>query len=239
MLGLRVIFKTTLVFCFVLLAFYACKKEVDTVSLPKPFTTYYPLKSGNYYIYACDSVKWNSFKNQFDTFNFEMKETIDSSFIDNANNLAYIILRQTRKNDSFTFTNDRRYYTKKTASRVERIEENIRYVKLRFPLTLNKRWNGNYINNNDSLNLGLYTSIVTSLNQPQTINNLKFDSTTSINLVNYQDFLENKFAYEVYAAGVGLVETLSIDTVFQQFSSGYKNTTGKIMHQRIKSYSVK
>ena len=78
-----------------------------------------------------------------DTIHYQVKEELDSTFIDDTGNQAYRIERS-RRNDTASFwTITDIWYCNLTSSTAEKVEENLRFIKLSFPMFKNKTWAGN------------------------------------------------------------------------------------------------
>jgi hypothetical protein len=97
-----------------------------------------------------------------------------------------------------------------TASTAERVEENIRYKKLIFPVSTKSSWNGNAQNTLDPLN---YSYLFVDL--PRTIGNTKFDSVLQVNQQDATNLISKKYYIEKYARHVGLVQKQVIDVESQ------------------------
>jgi len=67
-----------LYFVLACIAIASCKKD-ETV--PDLGYGYYPAAIGTYVVYDVDSFVYNDFTHKIDTFQFQVKEIIDSSFI--------------------------------------------------------------------------------------------------------------------------------------------------------------
>ena len=93
---------------------------------------YFPNDSGIWVQYVVDSIDYDDeFGN--DTFQFQLLEKIESKSIDNEGRDAQRIERLKRPNDSSIWRIKDVWYANLTESKAEKIEENLRYVKLNFP----------------------------------------------------------------------------------------------------------
>ena len=201
---------------------WACRKnEVETrTNSVNYYYSYFPIHTGATYIYRLDSQNYNLFKGQYDTSVTYLKEVIDSPFLDNTGTTAYKVYRWTTKDTSLGWGNERVWTEKRTASEAQRWEENIRYVRLTFPVKANYAWNGNkYSANVDTFKE--YNYFYQDVHVPYTIAGIKYDSTVLVSEVNYFDALEGHVISERYAAKVGLIYRQAMDTFTA--SSGNNN----------------
>ena len=108
----------------------------------------------------------------------------------------------------------------RTATTAEKVEENVRYIKLAFPVKENQTWNGNAQNTADEIDYS-YEFI----DRPRTYGTVSFDSALQVTQVD--DKLINKIAHqyqiEQYARNAGLVYKQYID-VGSQYPSVWNGT---------------
>jgi hypothetical protein len=141
--------QSIIVFCTLLIFVASCKK--DPTLTPDVGYDYFPLTAGAYIIYDVDSTFYDDFYLPVKITNtkFQLKEKVASLFYDNQNRLTARIERYVKFYDSITPYSAMPWQLKnvwtanRTNTTAERVEENIRYVKLVFPLSLNTRWNTN------------------------------------------------------------------------------------------------
>lgn len=192
-------FKILLVIFVVALA--SCSQE-STVEEPNLGYTYFPLNVGHYVIYSVDSIYKDDFSGIVTHGKYMIKEVIESEFIDNAGRTSYRIERY--RKDSINYP-DWTIYNVWTANRTptiaERFENNVRYIKLVFPVVLGETWNGNSMNADVEQD---YEYI--GVNESLAVNNLNFDSVATVLQADELDNLaEPRYMEEKYATGVGLV----------------------------------
>lgn len=122
----------------------------------------------------------------------------------------------------WTYDSTWQYYLDQNV--LERIEANVRYVVLRFPVKKGTRWNGNIYNSEPSqeyiyrnadttvtVNGVTYEHCVYVLQQP-------FESLTPSAATGYFGYLRH--AYEIYAPGIGRIERRKLNLVWQRNSTG-------------------
>ncbi|MFI5219678.1 MAG: hypothetical protein ACHQNT_09325 [Bacteroidia bacterium] len=179
-------------------SFSTCKKENKEI-VSESFN-YFPSNVGHELIYDVDSIVKDDFDNSTDTFQFQIKEIIESVFTDIEGRPTLRIERYKRTNSSQAWIIHKVWTANVNSFNAEKKEDNITYVKLIFPSKLNKTWNGNSKN---CLGEELYE--ITSLNDPDVQNNLVFDSTLNVLHSDEDDhFYRKDYAVEKYANGIGL-----------------------------------
>ncbi len=191
--------------------FFSCKKE-QPAQVYMGYD-YFPVKKGHFVIYQCDSIVFDSSKHtfpRFDTFNYQVKEVIDSVYNNKYGQPTLRIVRYKRTDTSVAWNNISAVQKTWTANLLSnmgiRQENNNSYVKLVFPMSLNEMWNGNTLNN-----IGEWNYKYSALHTPYVITNVYFDSTLTVlqqkdsSLYNYQYYIEQ------YATSVGLIHKVVID----------------------------
>jgi hypothetical protein len=202
-------------FLLLLSAFFSCKKDQQEEIVDMGYS-YFPQEAGNYIIYDVDSFYYNDFTKHIDTFKFQLKEKIESIFQDNENRPTMRIERYVRfYNPNIPYPSIpwklRNVWTaNRTVSTAERVEENIRFTKLIFPVTTRSSWNGNAQNTLEPLS---YSYLFADL--PRTIGKTKFDSVLQVNQRDELNLISKKFYIEKYARHVGLVHKHVIDVESQ------------------------
>ena len=188
-----------------------CKKDQEETHTDIGYN-YFPVKPGKYVIYNVDSIVMNSFTKKVDSFYFQIKEVIESVYTDNAGRPT-LRLERYRKDSSKTLPYDQLKWVLKdvwsanrTNRAVEKVEENIRYVKLAFPVALNISWNGNAYNTLDE-----WDYKIKEVNMPRTVGKISFDSTLSVLQRDAEDLIDKKYYREMYAKNVGLIYKQIID----------------------------
>jgi hypothetical protein len=208
-------YKLTYLFAGILLFifYYSCKK--DTTKTIDFKYGYFPIDTGHYVIYNVDSITYNSFYNpvRIDTVQFQIKEVIQTIFPDNTGYPTCRIEGYRRSNSNaqwgaqpyYVWTSDR--YT----TTAQKTENNLRFIKLIFPPTLNTSWAGNsYIDCVDTSAFlagwtYTYQNIDVPLNITTSSGTLSFDSSLTIIQVADSNLISKLYSVEKYAKNAGLV----------------------------------
>lgn len=179
-------------------------------------------------IYDVDSTWRDDAANVHIKIKYQLKELIQSIFIDAQGRPAMRIERYTRANDTMPWIGPRIWYANRTATTAEKVEENVRYVKLVFPVKETATWNGNLYNTK-----GAKQYEIISAHKPETINSHYFDSVTYVQQYINTNVILYQIEEEKFAAGVGLVYKRMDSLYF-----GYINhdTVGYTFTQKFVSY---
>jgi hypothetical protein len=202
-----------LVFCAVLVFFIsACKRETETLSLDLGYS-YFPDDSGSYVIYRVDSMVFDDFNRTKRTSTKYLKEKIADEFIDNLGRIARRVERYYSDTLPSSWELYNVYYIVKTTKSAERVEDNLRYIKLIFPNNVNDKWLGNrYIISPppyiiDSSNYRVQDWLYTIQDKDVSYNNSfrTFDSTLTVFHIYDSSAINKTYSIEKYARNVGMV----------------------------------
>ncbi len=188
-----------IIICICFLA--SCTKEnTIEVSTTNYFYQYFPTDSGIIRYYQADSIFWDA-NNQaaLDTIRYEIKEVIAGNYFDNENEICQRIERY-KKDVNGNWIIWKVLSDKRIQFNAERYIDNIRFIKLKFPLNTTEKWNGNALN---TLDAQYYQ--ITDVHQPENINTLAFDSVCTVLQDNYIDATRQFYGMEKYAARIGMI----------------------------------
>lgn len=162
--------------------------------------SYFPYSVGSYMIYDVDSTYYDDFYDTVKHYSFQLKEVYESLFTDAQGRPCLRIERWLKLNDSADWYLRDVWYSCLTASFAERVEENVRFTRLAFPVRSGTKWDGNAFNENDE-QIYEYDKI----DEPFSEGLLSFDSTVTVLQDVSNNLIEDKNQYEIYARNVGLV----------------------------------
>jgi hypothetical protein len=173
-------------------------------------TDYYPLIIGHYITYSVDSFYYSATNYptiSIDTIHYEIKELIDTTFIDNEGRTSFRIERYRRPDASSLWAIDRVWSANNNNMILDKNEDDLHFIKLVFPIIEGKTWSGNKqiaaIDENEYLKDWVY--VYQNVDKPFTIGAETFDSTLLVLQVDDENLIEKKYAYERYAKGVGMI----------------------------------
>lgn len=213
--------KRLLLTLLVSLSLFGCKDDSSDEEAIYFGYNYIPINTGQTSIYQIDSILYDDFDNSIDTLSFQRKEVVLNSFKDDAGRNAYTVERSIKNDDSSNWVIQKVISYTLTSSRFEKKEGNLTSINLVFPISKNKKWDGNAFNIKDELEFS-YTAI----NQPLNISGLIYDSTLTVLQENEFNRIQQFFAEEKYATNVGLVyrEDNQLNTDLDgEIRSGYKS----------------
>ncbi len=216
--------------------FFSCKKEEKEIKKPKPGYNYAGLTVGKYIIYNVDSTFYNVPFNIIETHQFQLKEWIESKYTDASGNEAYRIVRF-KKDTAISpdWVHQVVWNATINTSNFQKVEDNIRFVKLTFPIKQNKVWNGNSMNT-----LAAWDYEYTSIHQPETIGAVPFDSVTTVTQFDDENeiLIQRQLYKEKYAANIGLVykQIIDIKKEFNNTSGLFENSEGVDITYTFSSY---
>lgn len=173
---------------------------------------YFPTEVGHWVIYEIDSTVYDDFEGDTDVYRYQIKELIESEFIDNEGRPSVRVERYRRNfnlvvpYDSIPWYLSRVWAFTKTTTAGEKLEENQRYIRLAFAAVDGKTWNGNAYNT-----LGDWTYKYTEVDAPYSIGAFAFDSTCKVEQKREINLINHRTYYERYAKNVGLIEKNVID----------------------------
>lgn len=205
---------------------FSCKKNEST-----PINYYYnffPNDIGRYVIYKVSDYNYTTIGN--DSSFYYIKEKITANFVDDQGNLSQRLERYKADSLNGQFLISDVWVVTKTKTDAEKVEENIRYVKLDFPIKSDVFWDGNSFN---SLSEATYS--YDSLFIVREINNLVFDSTVKVVQKDNYNAVEYQQWYEIYAANIGMIYKEYIDLSINQFDINNINQ-GKKLKMSVVAY---
>lgn len=213
---------------FLILFFFSCKEEEGVQA--KFYYQYFPTNVGNWVEYDVVYIEIDEASGVYDTSKYQLKEIIESTFIDNQGRPSLRIERYWRTSDTLDWTIKDVWYATRTTTHAEKIEEDIRYKKLVFPVKEGEEWNGNIFN---TLSATEYE--MENVHDGFIAGSLSFDSSVYVNQRFNYNLIEEDEAYEVYAANVGLIQKLDTYFYIQNFPSN-PQYVGYYFYQTVTAY---
>jgi hypothetical protein len=185
-----------------IIVFFGCKKSNnESVNY---YYGYFPLEVDAWVEYDVLDIIHSELGS--DTTVYQLKEITTEEFLDNEGRLTYRIERYWRDDSNANWSIKDVWYSNKTTTTAEKVEENVRFTKLIFPINTAKYWDGNAFNN-----LEEWEYYYDSLHKPKLINNLSFDSTITVIQRDNQNVVEYEKVKEIFAIDIGLIYKSHID----------------------------
>ena len=208
---------------FLILITSSCQ---DSPVEPVPFdTSYFPLSTGKFIIYEVDSIVMSDFFNTTDTVHYQLMEAVDSAYTDAGGRQAFRIVRSRLDSLNGAWRIIDVWSANVTETTAEKVEENLRFIKLSFPVLLNKTWAGNSYINTDSplVYLDDWEYKYTDVNETFDSYAGTFDSV--ITVLQHEDInaIQTVLYQEKYAKQVGMIykEEQNFETQPGSYPNGY------------------
>lgn len=188
------------------LAFAGCKPDDPAIEVDLGYD-YFPNEVLTYKEYFVDSTAHGITK---ENFQFYLREELTESFVDDEGQVSVRVERFKKLNidDEWQLTDV--WTQKRTSTNAQRVEENVRFVRLAFPVDLDETWDGNAYNSNDE-----WIHSYLEIDIPKTVGDFAWGKTLTVEQRNNVNLVDQELATEIYAKGVGLVYKQLIDLNFQ------------------------
>ena len=203
-------FSLSLLFITLLIS---CVENTENYQIDKSDYNFFPLKNGLSLTYQVDSLIYDNNGTIKLSRNIILKRTVIDSFIDNSGIKNYIIdenYTENGKEIKSQFVNV--YRTEDIAVENER---NLKFIKLIFPITLGKTWEGNKLfdANNTILNIAgepikVYENWLyrySKMLDKYEVNGKEYSDVIEIIQTDTDYKLEKRYSIEYYAKNIGLI----------------------------------
>lgn len=175
-------------------------------------TDYFPLSVGAFYIYDVEETQYSVINGQED-FNYQMKLAVTDSFRNNAGGTTFVINRYVRNNMGEAFQYSDTWSARVELSQLVIMEGNIAYIRLVFPVSVGRSWNGNALNNlsgdescGDNMNFDCDVYQIESVDVPYQFGEELLKETVEVVQNNSIDVIvKEDVRKEIYARNIGLV----------------------------------
>lgn len=219
-----------LLIAFSVLAFEACSDRETGVydSGAAEQYAYFPLQMGKYIIYQVDSVVYDfgaGGSTVRDSISVQVRELVADTLRDQNGQLLYTIERSERTASDQPWELKHIGTASRSSSQASWTENNLRFLKLVFPMTKRSEWNGNiWIDVNREIEIAgermrpftNWNYEVDSIDIQANIGQFSFDSTLVVTEADDNNIIERRFSRARYAKNVGLVwrEQLILDSQY-------------------------
>lgn len=189
-----------------LIGLIACTKRNE--SKLQASYNYLPVEESHWVDYLVDSIYIDEEAGVRDSDQYYIREQIGETFLDNESRSTQKLNRYKRRNLTDDWELIDVWHLNKLSQSVEKVEENLRFIKMIFPLTFNETWKGNnyVVKENDSEFYKDWEYRYLDIHEPLTIDSIDFDSTL---VVDQQNLLTDHFWYygrEIYAYNIGMIK---------------------------------
>lgn len=223
---------------FTAVLFSACKKQTEEYTTAA-LSDYMPLETGKYIIYQLDSFRYVPQTLRPLTISYQVKLEVDALITDNLGRPAYRIYRYIRTTSAEPWAMDNTFMAINTGTAMEFVENNLRFVKLKMPITQDYTWKGNSFINTTADTAAFnfryldgWDYIYDSLDAPLTLDGVNLDNTIKVaqrdDVVGNPDdpnsYSEINYGVEYYAKGIGMVYKRFLHSEYQPPINGYDGT---------------
>ncbi|QHT71417.1 hypothetical protein GXP67_34550 [Rhodocytophaga rosea] len=224
-----------LTFIFLVACFASCESRKVEPDPSRLGYDYFPLETGSYAIYDVHETYYALTANPI-TRIYQVKDEVTESFTDLAGETAFKVLRYSRKDPVASWQLDSVWTAKRTPSQAIRIENNVSFVKMVFPLEEQQSWNGNAQNI-----LGEEKYFMQSIDKPYKLSTHEFNNTITVfHKADTLSIVGKDKRLEVYAKDVGMIYKEKVVVYYCQSSSdclGKKKIDfGSESYYRLNSY---
>ena len=176
----------------------ACKSDTEVPPLDRGLD-YFPIEVGTWVEYQVDSMWRYDDIGVHDSLSYRLLERIDEHYIDPAGRPAQRIVRYVQDADGQWIPRDV-WMSTRNDQYAERLEENLRMMKLAFPLSAQREWDVHVHNTDAPLIV-----VVDEIDVPWSADGVAFEHTLYLRNKLPPNFIETRDLAERYARGVGLV----------------------------------
>lgn len=192
------------VFLLTLLIAACGNRDAEPAEPPLPTDlgeTYFFLREGKFREYNVYEIRYSAV-DLSDTLNYQIREEVKESFVNGNGVETYLLNRFRRNSEDEDWALDSVWTARIEDQRAISVENNIPYVKMVFPASTDRSWDGNLLNARP-VRLQRYRAF----GEPFTVGINTFLRTAVVEMSNDTDSITFRdIRQEVYADSVGLVE---------------------------------
>ncbi len=231
--------------------FFGCSIDPEPLTDDWREYEYFPMEIGKEWIYQLDSIIFDPVIGGIakDTFSYLLKVVVRDTFTDLTGEKNYIIDRYLKKAAADPWVINSVWQAVILDNQAQRVENNLRFVKLVFPPKEGAAWDGNqYFNPSTKFSVAgesievfkNWSYFIQSNGIPDNVNDHPFDRVVTVVQSDDENAIEKRYSMEKYAFGIGLIdkEMIILDTqnITDMLSWEEKAEKGFILKQSIISY---
>lgn len=200
----------------ILYLFSSCegKRTTDDFQLDFGYE-YFPLEVGKYREYQVDSIVYDFIDGLSDTIQSRTytREEITDTLTDELGRLGYIVQRSEKKSLDDDWQIKDIWFAVRTEEQAESLEENLRFIKMIFPVKAGTVWDGNRFIDATTIvpiageSVEVFKSweyIVEFVDEPIAVSNVLYENALEITQADNENLIELRESKEQYVLGVGL-----------------------------------
>lgn len=218
----KLIISSLLIFSTVVF-FSSCGEESKTLDRELFGFEYFPLEVGKFWVYRFDETLVRNQGGMLDQSVRFVKEEISDMFVDAVGDTVYTLQISQSETLDGNFQVTDVWTSKLDENVVQRVEENLRFVKLIFPFNVGTTWEGNLFDELTFVNVaeesvwvykdwGDYEVVAKGISLQ--VEGENYEEVASVEQADFTSEIERRYAIEHYAPGVGLIkkEMVILDT---------------------------
>jgi hypothetical protein len=227
-----------LIYFFAYLFLFSCEKQ-EITQLPVNYDYgYFPLDSGMWKEYDVTQIVIDKQSGVYDTVKYKLREVFAGWYLNAAGDSTMRIERFVRDSVNHPWRETTVWYAFINSRDAIQSENNIKYLKIKFPAILNSEWNGNVYNRLDTINT--YNYKIISVDIAEQINNITFDSVLTVRQKFKESIIDKVDFFEKYAYKTGLIEKQQTDIYSSDVDPSIpieeRVTKGVMYYQKITRY---
>ncbi len=184
---------------FALFIVTSCQDEPEQPNDITIGQSFYPIQKGQFQTFLVRQTRFALNETPVTT-TYQLKEIIGNEFEGENGEKLNEVLRYVRPNGLENFRLDSVFSIRKDENIVVKMEHNIPYVKLNFPIEEGKTWNGYLFNNRPAKDF-----LAENVNSPKLVGGTSFDKTITVIESQDSSLVDKNLRYEVYADEIGLI----------------------------------
>ncbi|MFK8105180.1 MAG: hypothetical protein AB8G15_21890 [Saprospiraceae bacterium] len=210
-------FKKYFYWCLALGLLVSCNENTNTEELNVDMgLEYFPLTVGKYIVYQLDSITYDITASGTirDTVQGFLKEEIIDTSFNNLGAVVAVIQRSVKADWADAWEVKDIWQASIVDNQAQKVEENLRFIKLVFPATAGTTWNGN-IFIPDDLDIAIageridffknWSYEIESVGKAEIIGGKNFEEVATVFQADNENLIELRYSMEKYAKNVGLV----------------------------------
>lgn len=232
---------------FLLLAFalnialFSCKKPDERPAPPQAEQEYFPLEVGKWVIYDVDSTIWDDTFCVERFYNYQVRLSVADTFTDDLGRPSYRIDRSIRRKTGDEWRPQEVIYATNTGISLEIVQDELRTIKMTFPIANGEEWEGNNYILSDDPRFDFYADWVYhyELYKERFNSGFKvFDNTVTVVQIDTavadpevfpEEYASRTKSNEVYASGVGMVYREYIRWTYDPATTKCRKGVGVVM----------
>jgi hypothetical protein len=237
--------RKSLPFLLLALAFtvtmFSCKKPDDRPAPPQAEQEYYPLEKGKWVLYEVDSTIWDDTFCVERFYHYQVMHRVADTFTDAQGRPSYRVETYIRKKVLDEWEPHSVFYVTNTKVTLEMVYDQLRYIKMVFPIQEGEKWKGNnYILTKDP-DYAYYDNwdyYYKNVQHPFNTGYKVFDNTVTVEqideavgdpIVYPEKNASRTSSREVYASGVGMVYREYIRWTYDAATTKCRKGNGVVM----------